>query len=1023
LINGALWAGVTGKIAGRVVNDETGEPVTSAIVALVGTGYGAYTSLDGDYFIINVRPGLYSATASYVGYATMIQEDVMVYADLTTTLNFKLTPSAIKGEEVVVKAERQIIRPDVTASTKLTTGDEIYAMPVASFVGALANVGGAVGGGNNIHIRGGRRGEVSYLIDGMEVKDPLNNLRMLTIGNPAVAEMMALTGGFDAEFGNAQSAVVNVVTKEGTKKYHGQIKYVCDDLSEKSDSKFEYQTTTFPRVSREDTTITTRWQPPVSYQNYDYIEGSLGGPCPITGLLLPKLGLIIPGYITFFASADLTGRNTNSSGIEPNTSRWYRHDASGQLDLDERREQTFLNSSFQLTYHINPKMKFKAAYRTNYDWYNSYFMRQSLRFPYDYSQEDINAALRSWTGNEDRGYTYVFGEDDDNDGRIDEEVLNGKDDDLDGRIDEDLQWYEYNAPDHTPMRKVHDDQFLLAWDHTMSAKTYYSIKISRYKASRERRAHDKSPAEYGEYSEPFTDMPDAEGKYNKRYDIGEPFEDKDGDGVWDKGNPANNLPNYKGYIIAGDGPDDNIGQPVPYYLKEESYVWGLKCQLTSQIHRNHKLRGGFDLNYFELGKDEIPYPTIEMEGAGMYTDIYRVHPTDGALYFQDKMEYKDITFSLGARVDFYMPGEQVRHVMAFDTTHDNWSPSYVPFDIPERLKMHLSPRFGASFAITSDAYLHAHYGHFYQRPAWDDMFESVNQIQTGGTPRVGNPDLDPEKTVAFEVGISYNPYQDYLIDITGFLKDVKNWINTRPGKDWFPEHFGRPLIGANYAIFDNQDYAFARGIEFNLSKEYGGHYSGSATYTLAWVNAKNSYNISTQAIRENYVEPPQALPAGWDQRHSIVMNLGLNYGDKDPLFGIEWMPGGWSGSMVWSVRSGLPYTPTDASGTRIEGQYMTERTDWTNVIDLNLSKYFKFGQWRTSLWLEVRNLFDIQNVLQVDDYYGRVGAPQAYDDYTGMAGWVNDSASPNYVQNPFAGPNPEAWDNPRFIRLGLGLEF
>ncbi len=1044
LFSGPALAGVTGKITGTVVDAKTGEPVENATVVLVGTDYGASTTLDGEYLIINVRPGQYAVTASRVDYVAVTQEEVMVYADLTTTLDFKLEPTVIQGQEVVVKAKRRAIKPDVTASTKITTGEEIYNMPVASFVGALASVGGAVGDGQNIHIRGGRRGEVSYLIDGMEVKDPLHNLRMLSLGSPAVAEMIALTGGFDAEYGNAQSAVVNVVTKEGTKRYYGRLKYMCDDLSPKPDSKFEQKSTYFEVL---DTALTTRWQPSSKYQNYDYIEASLGGPEPLTTYLLPALNAKIPGYLTFFASMDLTGRNTSSNGLRINSSRWYRHDMfsaptlnwlpdiGGWFGLHEPREQTFLNGSVQLTYHINPKMKLKAAYRSNDEWYNIYVMRQSLHFPFDYSQDDIDAALRAWTGNDDPSYTYRFGFDDDGDGRVDEEVLNGLDDDLDGRIDEDLQWYEYNAPDHIPTRKIHDNQILLTWNHTLSSKTYYHVKFSRYKAAREYRAMNKEPSEYGEFAEPFTDLPDAEGKLNGRYDPGEPFEDRDGDGVWDRGNQTNQYPNYRGFMIAGDGPDDNIGQPVPYWLKEKSYVWAFKFQVTSQVHRNHQLRSGFDFNYFDMFKEVRPYPTIDNGGEGIYTDIYHMYskdnflnglvdgPADGAVYFQDKMEYKDIILNMGLRLDYYMSGQQVRHVMAFDTSNVDWNPNYVPYEKPDRVKAFISPRLGVSFAITDKSYLHAHYGHFYQRPAWDDMFESVNQPQTGGTPRIGNPDLDPEKTVAFEVGITWNPYADFIVDVTGFLKDVKNWINTRQGKYWFPEHFGRPLIGHNYAIYDNQDYAFARGVEFNFSREYGRNLSWRATYTLGWVNAKNSYNISTQGIRGNYVEPPQALPAGWDQRHSIVANFGLNYGDKEPLFGVDWMPGGWNINLLWNIRSGLPYTPTDAAGTRIEGRYMSERTDWTNTADINVTKYFTFGKWRPSLWLEVRNLFDRRNVLQVDDNYGRVGKPQAFDDYSGMPGWVNDTASPNYVQNPFFGPNPEAWDNPRLIRLGLGLEF
>ncbi len=1036
IMSGVAIAGVTGKVSGVITDSKTGEPVANANVVLIGTDYGAATSLDGDFYILNVRPGKYDITVTHVNYGSVTQQDLLIYTDLTATVNFELSSTTVQRDEVIIKAERPVVRADVTATTRLTTGDEMYNMPVGSYVGALASVGGAVGSGANIHIRGGRRGEVAYLVDGMEVKDPLNNLRMLQIGSPAVAEMVAQTGGFDAEFGNAQSAVINVVTREGGKNYKGRIKYVFDDISPRSDSKFETRDTYFDEF---DTTITTQWQPPLSYQNYDALEASLGGPEPISTYLLPKLGLKVPGYVTFFGSTDITARNTSSNGLRISSSPWYRHDASGGLLPDAfgpRREHTFFTSNLQLTHHINPTMKLKVGYRFNREWYNPFVMRQSRHFPFDYTQDDVNAALQAWTGN-DSTNSYVFDRwnplglnpDDDGDGRVDEEALNGKDDDLDGLVDEDIQWYEYNAADHTPMRKIYDDQFLLSWNQTLNEKTFFHIKLSRYYASRLITGADKNPDEYGEYAENFTDLPDANGKYNGMYDPGEPFMDSDGDGIWDSGNPSNNTYQYKGYAISGDGTDDNIGQPVPAWYQEKSYVYAAKFQLTSQVKRNHQIRAGIDFNYFDISNHVLPYPTIDNEGQGIYTDIYRVYPSDGALYVQDKMEFNDITLSIGGRLDFYMPGEQVRHVTAFDTfatdgsRNPEWSPNFIPFDIPEKFKATLSPRIGASFAITEQAYLHAHYGHFYQRPMWSNMFEGVNQPQTGGTPRIGNPDLDPEKTVSFEVGVSWNPYQNYLIDVTGFLKDVKNWINTRDGKDWYPEQFGNDLIGQNFAIYDNQDYAFARGMEFNFSREYGSNISGRVTYTLSWVHAKNSYNISTQAIRRNYVEPPLAIPAGWDQRHTIVTNFGLTYADDEPIFGIEGAPGGWNINMIWSINSGLPYSPTDASGTLIEGRYMTERTDWTDVINLNLTKYFNIYGWRTSLWLEVRNLLDSQNMLQADDNYVRVGTPQSFDCFTGEVGWVIDSVSPNYVQNPFAGPNPEAWDNPRFMRIGLGLEF
>lgn len=1039
IFSSASWAGVTGKIAGMVTNKDTGGPIINANVVVVGTGFGAATSLDGDYFMINVPPGKYSISASFVGYISVTQQEVMVYADYTTTLDFVLEPTVIEGQEVVFKAKRKVLRHDVTASTRIKTGDEVYAMPVGDFVGALGVVAGAVGSGTNIHIRGGRRGQVAYLVDGMEVKDPILDQRMLRVGSPAVAEMIAITGGFDAEFGNAQSAVINIITKEGhSKEYHGHFKYTFDDLSPKQDDLYETITTSFyhefddPGLQPIEKEFETRWQPPSAYQNYDRLEMSLGGPFPLTSILLPKLGLEVPGDLTFFFSGDITGRNTTSNGIYIGSSPDMRHDVSGFLGLNEgrlnaQREQSFGNSNLQLTYTLN-KIKVKLGYRNSLTWTNPFYFRLNRNFPYDYTQDELNSIFRDWVGSvsgrNTEGETFIFGVDDDGDGRIDEEVLNGKDDDLDGVIDEDLQFYQYNASDHTRLSTIVDEQMIFSWSHQISSKTYYHLKTSRYMASRKWKAARKDSDEYGEVREPFTDLPGADGKSNGRYDPGEPFEDLDGDGIWDPGNPSNSYRQWRGFYYTGDGLGGSIGQLVPYHLEEESYVWATKFQITSQLTRNHQVKGGIDFNYFDLQSYAPTYPSIDNEGWGIYSSKYHVFPSDGAVYMQDKMEYKDITLTLGGRVDLYMPGDFVQNVIATDSTNENWTTNHIPFEVPSKINAYVSPRMGVSFFVTENAYLHAHYGHFYQRPRWDYIFSDVNTEVMGGTPLVGNPNLEPEKTVAYEVGIAWNPFEDYLLDVTGYLKDIKNWINTQDGKIWFMETFPQwASTTRNFAMYNNQDYAFARGLEFTLSREYGTNISGRMSYTLSWVNAKNAYSIGTQVIRSDYVEPPLALAAGWDRRHSIVGNIGFSYGHREPIFGIHGAPGDWEINCIFKAASGLPYTPTDASGSFIEGKEMTERTPWTYNTDLNIAKFFTIGMWRTSIWLEVRNLFDNKNLLQVDDNYGRAGRPDAYDDLTGEPGWVNDTTSPNYVLNPVAGPNPEAWDNPRIFRIGLGVEF
>lgn len=78
----------TGKIAGRVTDAATGEPLPGVNVVIEGTTQGASSSVDGDYVVIGVRPGAYTVIASFIGFATQRQEGVHVSIDLTTTVNF-----------------------------------------------------------------------------------------------------------------------------------------------------------------------------------------------------------------------------------------------------------------------------------------------------------------------------------------------------------------------------------------------------------------------------------------------------------------------------------------------------------------------------------------------------------------------------------------------------------------------------------------------------------------------------------------------------------------------------------------------------------------------------------------------------------------------------------------------------------------------------------------------------------------------------------------------------------------------
>ena len=132
-----VFAGDTGKIAGRVIDTATKEPLVGASVIIVGTTIGAATDLDGRYTILNVLPGTYTVKASAVGYQPMEVEGNRVSIDLTTEVDFELTESAITTEAVVVIAQRPMVQKDMTATTAVVDSKEIQSLPVTSFQDVL----------------------------------------------------------------------------------------------------------------------------------------------------------------------------------------------------------------------------------------------------------------------------------------------------------------------------------------------------------------------------------------------------------------------------------------------------------------------------------------------------------------------------------------------------------------------------------------------------------------------------------------------------------------------------------------------------------------------------------------------------------------------------------------------------------------------------------------------------------------------------------------------------------------------
>ncbi|PIZ63163.1 MAG: hypothetical protein COY19_10495, partial [Candidatus Marinimicrobia bacterium CG_4_10_14_0_2_um_filter_48_9] len=225
-----LNGGTTGKIAGNLIDAETNEPLIGCNVLVEGSDYlGAASDLDGNYMIIGIPPGKYSIIATMIGYQKTRITDILVSVDLTTEVNVEMSSEVLSsGEVVTVTAERPMVVKDLTSSASHVSADQIKAMPVETFGEVLDMQAGMVAG----HVRGGRSGETLYMVDGIPVTDPYNGNLAVDIENTSIQELQFITGAFNAEYGQAMSGVVNIVTKDGSDKWSYNISgYFGDHVS------------------------------------------------------------------------------------------------------------------------------------------------------------------------------------------------------------------------------------------------------------------------------------------------------------------------------------------------------------------------------------------------------------------------------------------------------------------------------------------------------------------------------------------------------------------------------------------------------------------------------------------------------------------------------------------------------------------------------------------------------------------------------------------------------------------------
>ena len=259
----------------------------------------------------------------------------------------------------------------------------------------------------------------------------------------------------------------------------------------------------------------------------------------------------------------------------------------------------------------------------------------------------------------------------------------------------------------------------------------------------------------------------------------------------------------------------------------------------------------------------------------------------------------------------------------------------------------------------------------------------------------GNADLEPQKTIMYEIGLQQGFGRDFLLDVTGFYRDISDWVSVG-----FP--IDAALPGVRYTTYTNLDFSNVRGITASLSKRFNGRFSFDLDYTFQTADGSNSDPNDAITSRLGGGAPQlQLIPLNWDQRHTF--NASAFVGG-----------GGWGASLIGRLGSGYPYTPQasmegDPIGTLPAVPQNAFRRRPTATLDFYGFRDFSVSGVRPRVFFQVYNLLDARNAGGV---YGDTGLPDVTFNGPNLA--TNDAGY--YVR-------PDFYEEPRRIQLGLQVNF
>ncbi|MEA1987392.1 MAG: TonB-dependent receptor [Candidatus Marinimicrobia bacterium] len=983
-----VFSASAGKISGIVKDAKTGEPLAGVNVTLVNTEMGAATDVDGYFAILNVPVGKYDLRASIISHKAMVIKGLRASGGVTTEANFDLEETVIEGEEVVVIAKRKLFQKDATSSVSIVTSEDLENTPIRGTTDILDNMAGIVVQDGAVHIRAGRGDETAYYINGVSASDPASNARATHVIDEAVEEIQALAGGYTADMGGASAGVVKMELKAGGSKLHGSIDARTDGFRDPADGEKKLDTYNY---------------------GHNLITATLGGP----------LG---SNKIKFFVAGEMNNRED----AEVRFSEGFTFE--DRVDMNPYSPDVIAGTPDSVKL-MNYADGFTPNQNDDYYAINGTIM--------------LDLPIKLKLGGMYTNREYV------SDGTPMLSLLNER---------------TYGYKTETMMLTGKATKFF-------SSKTYLELRGSYYKYNRE-----SNDSWFGNEWEKYMDST-AVADYT--------LEEFDSAGVV---NYRSRWLPERDYLLNGFV-FERDGNPTNFYSKRETEFFEIAGDFATQYGKHHELKLGgsfkgstmryFDINPYVMsyvdpdsgmeamdptrwimdggvdvygydiyGKEEIDEDT-DYGDAGIYAQAPK-KPMQAAGYLMDKIEYNDLVINAGIRFEYFDSDDKVLNNPGNPGVDQNSGTILDTAWTDKDPVMEVSPRIGFSFPVSDRTGFYFQYGKYIQMPNLNNAYTSNyaynRQIVAQGY-YFKNPvgfDLEPIRTVSYEVGFRQQLSESSALDVTAFYKNEQGLVQAIEQDPSTPS-----VIDGPYFRYANGDFVTTKGLEIRYILRKTERLSAQVNYTLTLGEGTASNSAAaTGALDQDSQLPTTINPLSFSQKHKGSINLDYRFGDKDGGALLQNL----GANLLFKFASGHPYTKVidvggqagaydagvnymDDSRSRVAIEPVgASTTPWTFTTDLKLDKSLNIGGLRTTFYAIVNNVFNRQNVINVyqmtgsatdDGYVGNTDAYKANASANGGEEYTDMYEAINIVngQAYWSELGKQLYSDPRQIFFGVKISF